>query len=165
VLFDRFALVVEDRATRSDPAMRSIRQHKIAVDAGEQCARTDVAAGLWDVSLALRRVAGLGLNLLLNFAPETVGVREADLNFRLRAARVVVMSFARERRRERRLTAAAPTVEVINDARRGLAQQGSGLTVRIGDEALQRSRRQVGVKIFEQVAEILNLFPPHCRSH
>src|SRR5262249_16213362 len=125
----------------------------------------DVAAGLLDVCLALRRVAGLGLNLLLNFAPETVGVREADLNFRLRAARVVVMSFARERRRERRLTAAAPTVAALNGARRGLAEQGSGLAVRIGDEALQRSRRQVGVKIFEQVAEVLNLFPSHRSSH
>jgi hypothetical protein len=43
------------------------------------------------------------LNLLLNLAPEAVRVGEADLDLRLRAARIEEVPLARERGGKRRL--------------------------------------------------------------
>ena len=89
VLADRLALVVEHGPAAAHPARADLvrRHHRLAVRADD-----DLAVGV-----ALRHRPRLGLNLLLNLPPETVGVGKTVLDFGLLAGlQVGGVSLARQ---------------------------------------------------------------------
>ena len=140
VLADRLALVVEDGPAAADPAGTRRRA-------------------------TFDERPGLGLDLLLDFAAETIGITEAELQLALLARlQIADMGFARDGGSERRLAQTHVASQVIDDPRRGVAQQvvhdRCRLAFRAGRTRLARSReeaidlglREVGDKPGERIA-------------
>ena len=140
VLANRLALVVEDGPTAAHPA------------------RVDHRA-------TFHQRPGLGLDLLLDFAAEAVGIAEAELDLQaLRWQRGARMRFAGEGRGAGRLPLgrvaevgllrASKTVEVVDDACGGVSQQCGGIGVRVGrsEEGVELRLREVGNEARHRVA-------------
>ena len=135
VLPDRLALVVEHRAARADPAVRRGGLHQLALRVADSSPglRSAASAGV----SAPQRIARFGLDLLLDLAPEAVGIGEADLDPDRRRAGSCEVRLARQRSGERRLAGAPVALQVVDDAGRRFTQQRRGLRLRVCDEGLQ----------------------------
>src|SRR5262245_10083329 len=94
-LFNRFSLVVEDRPSTGDPSRA-------------------------DHGTAGRQGAGVGRELFLNFASESIGVAQAHLQSQTGGRRGVAgVRLAGQQGREYRLPLPLETLDVVNNARTG----------------------------------------------
>ena len=152
VLLHRLALVVEDRPAGAEPTRRRVPFDDVACRVTHERTRSDVQPR-WR-QLAARRVSRLGLDLLLNLAPEAVAVGEPDLDLRLLTrSEVLHVRHARQCCRKRRLARAPEAVEVVDDSRRRLPEQRGRIRLRVGDEAPHIAERRIRVDVLGQIAE------------
>src|SRR5436309_2849712 len=116
VLPDWFALVVEDGPATAHPSGVNFRPAFL------DCPR-------------------LSLYLLLDLAPKTVGIGEADLDFQsCGRERVAEVRLACDARCKRRLAKALETLQVVDDAGRRVLQEAGSLTARVSEEAIDLAR-------------------------